>query len=46
VAHGGPRALGVGAIGLLVDRARVTLLELADGEAAPAVGRPDDGRVR
>jgi hypothetical protein len=45
VAHGGPRALGVGAIESLADRAQLTLLELTDGEAAPAIGRPDDGRV-
>ena len=35
----------MGAIELLADRAQLTLLELPDGEAAPAVGRPDDGRV-
>jgi hypothetical protein len=38
VAHGGPRAVGRGAIELLADRAKLTLLELGDGEAAPAVG--------
>jgi hypothetical protein len=35
----------MGAIELLADRAQLTLLELTDGEAAPPVGRPDDGRV-
>src|SRR2546426_2876612 len=33
------------AIELLADRAQLTLLELTDGEAAPPVSRPDDGRV-
>jgi hypothetical protein len=35
----------MGAIELLADRAQLTLLELADGEAAPAVGGPDDRGV-
>src|SRR4029453_14577215 len=35
----------MGAIELLTDRAQLTLLKLADGEAAPAIGRPDDRRV-
>src|SRR5437867_68248 len=33
------------AIELLADRAQLTLLKLPDGEATPAVGRPDDGGV-
>ena len=33
------------AIELLADRPELTLLELAHREAAPPVGRPDDGRV-
>ena len=45
MAHGGPRALGVSAIELLADRPQLTLLKLADAEAAPAVGRADDGRI-
>ena len=45
MAHGGPRSLGVGAIELVADRAKLTLLELTDGESAPAIGRADDGGV-
>src|SRR5437899_3992148 len=33
------------AIEFLADRAQLTLLELAHREAAPAVGRADDGRI-
>ena len=39
MAHGGPRALGMGAIELLADRSQLTLLELTDGEAG-ATGQP------
>ena len=35
----------MGAIELLTDRAQLTLLQLTDGETAPPVGGPDDGRV-
>ena len=45
MAHGGPHALGVGVIELLADRAQLTRLGLTDGEAAPPVGRADDGGV-
>jgi hypothetical protein len=45
VTHGGPRALGMAAIKLLANRAQLALLELTDGEAAPSLRRPDDGRV-
>jgi hypothetical protein len=46
VTHGGPRALGIGAIEFLTDRAQLTLLELTDDKATPPIGRPDDGRVQ
>src|SRR2546425_5215180 len=36
---------GMDAIEFLADRAQLTLLELAHREAAPAVGRADDGRI-
>src|SRR5438094_3790831 len=35
----------MGAIEFLANRPQLTLLELADAEAAPPVGRADDGRV-
>ena len=35
----------MGAIELVADRAQLTLLELTDGEAAPPIGRADDGGV-
>src|SRR4030095_11731314 len=43
--HGGGGAGGVRAGELVADRAQLPLLELADGEAAPPVGRADDRRV-
>lgn len=45
VPHGGLRALGLSAIELLTERPQLALLELADGEAGPPAGGPDEGRT-
>ena len=44
MAHGGPRALGLGAVEFFADRAQLTVLKLTDGESAPPVGRADHGQ--
>ena len=43
--HGGAHTFGVSPVEVLANRAQLPLLELADGDAAPPVGRPDHRRV-
>jgi hypothetical protein len=39
-------AFGVSAAELVADRSELALLKFTDGEAAPPLGGPDEGRVR